>query len=102
MYFLFSYFIKVKCQRSVFKNVGVHSVHVLYIFYFAATELGHVYVTGSDDQISLVQQNHTHLFFDPRTRNVTLIRKLNTDKGSETLTALVLDCYIVGEQDPVK
>jgi len=60
MYFLFSYFIKVKCQRSVFKNVGVHSVHVLYIFYFAATELGHVYVTGSDDQISLVQQNHTH------------------------------------------
>lgn len=72
-----------------------------YLCCFSATDLGHVDVTGSDAQISLVQRNHSHFFFDPNSRNVTLIKELNTDKDSVDLDPLILDCYIVGEPDPV-
>ncbi|KAL4220499.1 hypothetical protein ACF0H5_020898 [Mactra antiquata] len=54
--------------------------------------LGHVGIHGTDDEIYFSQEANEFFFFDPSTRNVTLKKILNTDRGVPDIPELIINC----------
>ena len=58
----------------------------------SGTDLGEVPIHGNNSEVTLNQEPHNFLEFNPFTRVISLIQRLSVDNGSTEMQPLIIQC----------